>query len=45
VLYKPKRLKFRKIDSLENLESVISDSLGGGGTWLKADALSFHLNN
>ena len=45
VLYKPKRLKFRRIDELDSLESIINDSLGGGGTWLKANPLSFQLNN
>ena len=39
VIYKSKRLKYRKIDSFENLDSVVSDALGGGGKWLKADPL------
>ena len=39
VVYKSKRLKYRKINSLENLDSVVSDALGGGGKWLKADPL------
>jgi len=43
VLYKPKRNKFMAlpIDSLQTLESAISDALGGGGSWNKSKELEF----
>ena len=36
VLYKGKRLKHLKIETIDNLGSVISDAFGGGGNWLKS---------
>ena len=44
VIYKPKRLKYLKADKIEHLDSIVSDALGGGGSWLPAKALSFNLN-
>ena len=44
VIYKPKRLKYLNADKIENLESIVSDALGGGGSWLPAKALAFNLN-
>jgi len=39
VLFKGKRLKYLAVDKIENLDSIISDAFGGGGNWLKSEAL------
>ena len=43
VLYKPKRSKFMSlpVNSADALFAAISDALGGGGTWNKAEELLF----
>lgn len=43
VLYKPKRSKFMSlpVSSADALFNAISDALGGGGTWNKAEELLF----
>jgi hypothetical protein len=39
ILFKGKRLKYLAVDKIENLGSIISDAFGGGGNWLKSEAL------
>ncbi len=43
VLFKPKRNKYMPlpIGSVDDLQSAISDALGGGGTWSKSSELLF----
>jgi hypothetical protein len=44
VIYKPKRLKYLNADKIDQLDSIVSDALGGGGSWLPAKPLAFNLN-